>query len=460
MSARISLSDSSAVTTYLCGLYRRQELTDTRIVCTDGSLVAHRLVLSAVWPQLRAAIGCALKTTPAADSSPLVVMVNDIGVDDMRAILDVVYFGRQVVDAQSGQRLQRLANRLDIKLKSQDVKPRTPAVAAAKSADLLMPSIAVMAADEGVKTSAPTPRHKCLLSSDKKRLSAKQSIDVIADQLTMEIPIDLTANSAPNPSPEDTVMNTIESIVTNGSGGQSPPLLTAPPKTNRRRKQSSPKTTGAKSAKYVDNNNTNGSPVERPLIQTDAPSANGPPVETSLPVDSAADNWPSEPSKEDFINELVLSKLAEVMATSQVDFTLPSMITAPVVDDIAAVADIQLTAGTVAETESIAAAVAKTESTAGAVNGVDVCLESTPKPKPKSRSSGKPLGRPVESPVDCDQHTDCPVCLVTCDTLKQLIAHLNADHRTEPNGFRCQKCLKDMKYAKTLVKHSIQCKPQ
>ncbi|CAG2175597.1 unnamed protein product, partial [Oppiella nova] len=204
----VCLCMSGAVDERMAELYVRQEITDLRLVCSDGSVMAHTVVMASMSEPLLSY----LKTTVSSPAIRDIVSL-DTSVADVKSVVDIVYFGRQSVDAKRVQHLTRVAKRLGLHLQT---------------------------AVSAVLETTTAPHKHCLLTGH-------ETPDPLPDQQmtreTEELAIDLSITSRPDHHMEDNVMKTIESIVANG-----------PQKTPRRRKQSDPKPVIVhKSGKYDTN---------------------------------------------------------------------------------------------------------------------------------------------------------------------------------------------------------------
>src|SRR5882724_6843356 len=114
MSVPLSI-DQSVVMSRLAELYMSEEMTDLRIVCTDGSLVAHRLVLSSVSDTFNQIVS---NNGMSSEANPMVIVMSDHSIKDMKTIVDVIYFGRQSVESNRKKQLIRIADSFGIKLKT------------------------------------------------------------------------------------------------------------------------------------------------------------------------------------------------------------------------------------------------------------------------------------------------------------------------------------------------------
>ncbi|CAG2102713.1 unnamed protein product [Medioppia subpectinata] len=383
MSVRISLSDSSAVSSGLRELYVGRELTDTRLVCCDGSVLAHRLVLSAVSPLLRSL----LTSESSLSSSTASVLFPDDRREDIESIVDCVYFGHKSVDTTRVQPLIRLAAKYGIDLRT--------SVSAVMASGLRGDAVRNNTAAEDDDSAGPTaqrsvpsplsmaPHLQCRGTDDRRR-------EVITAHEREEIAIDLSANSRPQPK-RDTIMEAIDAVVAN-TGAVGEPVV------KRRRKQLDPKTIAPKKTKSQDT-----------IDQLNHKSLNA--LRNVCKDQCFAHN-----SGQTSLNE------------SSVDIAIPLAYTSSQSDP---------------ET-----------TTTNDTTGSAAAFNSIFRDKVWAQLLKINFLRPTVDPDETD--TDCPVCLVTFVTFRQLIDHLNTDHKIN-NGFQCRKCGKNVKYAKALVTHNTQC---
>ncbi|XP_054164919.1 zinc finger protein chinmo-like [Oppia nitens] len=163
-------------------MYLSQLMTDVIIECIDGSVMAHKLVLSSLSQRLYQLL------SKWSTSQLIVIILMDTKVDDMKSIVDCVYFGHQLVDIKRVNQLQQIANTFGLQLKTE------------------------MIAEESLDFN--------LIESDnnKSRLKDKliEPMDQQIDQLKeVAIDLSLSCQSTNKIDNKNNSMKTIESIVAN-----------------------------------------------------------------------------------------------------------------------------------------------------------------------------------------------------------------------------------------------------
>jgi hypothetical protein len=91
-------------------LYLKKELTDVTISCPNGELMAHKLILSAVSYYFRTQF---IKSNKSHNS---VLIFADICVEDIKTIVDIIYFGKQLIPNNRSENLIKIAKRFGINL--------------------------------------------------------------------------------------------------------------------------------------------------------------------------------------------------------------------------------------------------------------------------------------------------------------------------------------------------------
>jgi hypothetical protein len=91
-------------------LYLKNELTDVTISCPNGELMAHKLILSAVSHYFRT------QFIKSNKSQNFVLIFADICVEDIKTIVDIIYFGKQLIPNNRSENLIKIAKRLGINL--------------------------------------------------------------------------------------------------------------------------------------------------------------------------------------------------------------------------------------------------------------------------------------------------------------------------------------------------------
>lgn len=100
------------VMTRLSVLYSAQELTDLTIDCPNGRVLAHKLILSSVSHYFRHYL---YEKSTKTENNSLIIFA-DISVEDMKAIIDCIYFGKQLISKNRIQNILKIAERLEIDL--------------------------------------------------------------------------------------------------------------------------------------------------------------------------------------------------------------------------------------------------------------------------------------------------------------------------------------------------------
>lgn len=112
MSFNVSV-DRSSMASGLLSLYQNQELTDVRLVCSDGQVWAHKAVLSAVSDSLRRL----LSDQSGHKCEPTVILLSDMSVADVKQVVDCLYYGQMPVTSNQFKKLSLIASQLDICLR-------------------------------------------------------------------------------------------------------------------------------------------------------------------------------------------------------------------------------------------------------------------------------------------------------------------------------------------------------
>ena len=377
----------------LSSLYAKQEMTDLRLVCSDGSLMAHKTVLAAVSDKL-------LKMMATDNTCNSVILFADYTKEDIKTIIDCIYFGRQTIESNRFKQLSRIAHNFGIKLKS--------AVSEALSSGHISTPIPPKSSADLIPVSKTS-----IILCDKKQLKPKplESIRLVyedhpyghdhhqtqftAQSTLSEIPMDLTV-TAEEKSVEDNVRNVIDSIAK--FGPQSPSI--------RRRKQSEPKPIHSKIVRFEEN----GEPFVRDAV-----------------IDQQLAQMETD------INQL--SHFANNFGDGSLQSALDSG----------------------AQNQSIGQKDGHNKNEVNTENKCEVTVVTN-----TLQNSAIKIKSLVKSPksatVSEDQLKDCCVCGKAHPTHKQLILHLNKEHKTN-EGFKCSVCGKEQKYAKTFAVHSLQCRP-
>ncbi|XP_054164350.1 uncharacterized protein LOC128962052 [Oppia nitens] len=407
-------------------MYLSQLMTDVIIECIDGSVMAHKLVLSSLSQRLYQLL------SKWSTSQLIVIILMDTKVDDMKSIVDCVYFGHQLVDIKRVNQLQQIANTFGLQLKTEEVAEESLNF----SRQLIQYDINGLMRYHSVNNN----NNNSLIASDRKRRLKDKPIepmDLSIDQL-QELPINLSLSSTNDKTNnEDNIMKTIESIVANGP---SIAAISQPIGRKRRRKQSYPKT--------VVNKNKEKSMVASKHLNVSSNASNT----TKQPEDSVelltTNNAIITPTHNQSLN--VLKEVASMSFGTYLSPQIqPSM--EPIVFDVnmdsvndnnnsqnmdKEVVDNQISKENIISTT--------TQLPSKAIN--DNTIECSP------------IGCGLAVAV-VGNNNSCPVCLIQLTDSKELISHLNAEHKT--NGrFKCFNCGKEQKYAKTLIKHSTNCRQQ
>ena len=372
--------DSLPLTRGLSSLYADQQLTDIRIVCSDGYLMAHKVVLATASHKLREMIS----TDSTMASNTMVLILSDVCLEDIKAIVDCIYFGQKCIQSNRFKQLSQIADNLGIKVSS--------AVSAAFAATYILPSVLTT-------TSHPkTTQRKSLILSDTKKSTQKplESIQMSFEDSDVETPMDLSVIH--KDTIEENVRKIIDSIATNG------PKRTQTPGV-RRRKQTDPKTILSKVVRFDE------------IAETSS-------AQNDNEFDSVADDFIGEymTNFNEFAHNL------SVIPQTTLDSGIPSQC-----DD-----------QTVDKREII------NEDT-------NEDIKSEVKIVDNSTTKAKTVGRIAKTvSVSDEQLKDCCVCGKTHSTHKQLILHLNKEHKTN-DCFKCAVCGKEQKYAKSFAQHCVQC---
>ena len=105
--------DPSPVAPGLALLYERQYLTDVRLVCGDGKVLVHKVVLFAVSDLLQD-----LLSDQSGHHCDNTVILLDNSVTDVKKIIDCLYYGHQSIASNRFSYLSRIAAKLGIVLRS------------------------------------------------------------------------------------------------------------------------------------------------------------------------------------------------------------------------------------------------------------------------------------------------------------------------------------------------------